>query len=159
MEAQTTESRQIADLIAGFQARSAPRLEGLGWVVRRYRATGSIGARAWRELRRARAFLRYDAEEHFRRVEAEIFPPLLRALGEGGPVSLILYDHRVLRYTFRRYAKAIERAWPGLCLECEEAARLIRVTEEVRDELAAHLRKEARLLLPLADGVPAPVIS
>jgi len=158
MQNRASDHDPALELLREFQVKAAPRLEALAWVVRDYRATGSIEDRAWHELGQTSAFLRRDAEEHFRRVQEEVFPRILRALGEGGPHSVILYEHRVLHLTFRRFVKAVDRA----CRRrqgsrgCEEAAKLIRLAEEVRNELAAHLAKEEELVQRFAKDALAP---
>jgi hemerythrin-like domain-containing protein len=156
MEKHDTGLPLFADRLAEFHQESASHLESLEGVIRAYRAAGQIEGRARREIIAVRKFLKQVAEPHFRQVEEEIFPPVLRAHGEGGPVALMLYDHRVLHHTIRRFVRAVDHARVRGFEPGEETARLIRVAEEVGEKMADHLDKEERLLLPLVRELPLP---
>jgi hemerythrin-like domain-containing protein len=145
-----------ADRLAEFHREAAAHLESLGGVIRSYRAAGQIHGRACREIIAVRKFLKQVAEPHFRQVEEELFPSILQLHGEGGPVSLMLYDHRVLRHTIRRFTRSVDRARVRGFEPGEETARLIRVAEEIGESMADHLAKEERLLLPIVRGLPLP---
>lgn len=93
-------------------------------------------------------FLERDLERHLAQEEDALFPALERYLGrEGGPVYVMLLEHRELRRLAPALAQAAAAGRP------REAAA---AGEELLALLGEHVHKEDAVLFPLAERLLAP---
>lgn len=104
-------------------------------------------------LARCVEFFRLFADACHHHKEEELLFPLLEARGiprEGGPIGVMLYEHRLGRGHVAAMAEALERAGDG---DGEARERFRGAAESYLDLLAQHIFKEDQVLFPMGDGV------
>ncbi|MBI4216578.1 MAG: hemerythrin domain-containing protein [Chloroflexi bacterium] len=102
-------------------------------------------------LEEALGFFDTDLARHFKHEENALFPPLIRAVGRGGPVGAMMEEHQSLwrsidRLTEQVEAMAMSESGPSP----KELTLLKQVVEHILWLLRSHIQKEDTMLFPLA---------
>lgn len=149
------EAEAVAPSLRPLALLSEAHIEGQAKLDALEAATKALlnGERAsgLKGLEESLGFFGTDLARHFKHEENALFPPLIRAVGRGGPVGAMLAEHQSL---WRSIDSLAEQARALAASESDpspqELALLKQVVEHILWLLRSHIQKEDTMLFPLA---------
>ncbi len=130
--------------------RATEMLTALRAAVRRLAQEGAGGPGLLGELSACRETLQTEVASHFQEEEAALFVVLGRRIGaEGGPIAVMLEEHRELRQAQAEYVAGLAAVDAGPGEAGPEA--LTAAAERILQLLPPHIEKEEAVLFPMAD--------